>query len=267
MSASIHRVLRPGCKGEDVRAFQAETNDRLAARKQFDYLIAEDGEYGPQTARSASRAAYLLGITGSRFNRTKRAHGGIADRRTQEVIRKPETRTKDMLKRAKARAKAAEKAAARKPLRERAYTIAAHEIGVMETGGNNRGTPYTRYIKTNGGTAPEPWCGDFVAYCYRMAGSKRVSRPWAAVRLIRGLLGIAATSKPQRGDLVRFDFSASGLDHVGMYVSDLGGGTIETIEGNTGASGAFSDSRTGGDGVYRKPRSKSLVHDYLHVAG
>ena len=63
-----------------------------------------------------------------------------------------------------------------------------------------------------------------------------------------------------RGDLVRFTF-----DHVGMFVRDRGDGTVETIEGNTGTSGAVSDSATGGDGVYRKIRSKGLVRDYVHV--
>jgi hypothetical protein len=147
-------------------------------------------------------------------------------------------------------------------LREKAYKAAVSQLGVMETGGNNSGVPLTRYIKTNQGTGPEPWCGDFVAWCYRQAGSKRVSRAWAAVRLLSGVLGVKRTSKPQRGDLVRFTFS-----HVGIFVRDLGDGTIETIEGNTGASGAVSDSSTGGDGVYRKLRSKGLVQDYLRVVG
>ncbi len=147
-------------------------------------------------------------------------------------------------------------------VRLRAYAVAASQVGVRESGGNNRGTRVTEYIRSNGGTGPEPWCGDFLAYCFRKAGSRRVSRPWAAVRLLRGLPGISPTSSPQKGDLVRFNFS-----HVGMFVRDLGGGTIETIEGNTGSSGAVSDSRTGGDGVYRKRRSKSLVDDYLRVTG
>jgi hypothetical protein len=49
-----------------------------------------------------------------------------------------------------------------------------------------------------------------------------------------------------------------------MYVKEAGM-FIETIEGNTGASGAVSDSKTGGDGVYRKRRAKTLVNDYLRV--
>jgi len=133
-------------------------------------------------------------------------------------------------------------------------------VGVMEVGGNNAGSKVTEIIRANGGTGPEPWCGDFVAYCYRLSGSKAVTRNWAAVRLLRGTTGVTATRKPRRGDLVRYTF-----DHVGMFVRDRGDGTIETIEGNTGATGAVSDSRTGGDGVYRKVRPKSLVKDYLRV--
>jgi hypothetical protein len=148
------------------------------------------------------------------------------------------------------------------PLRDRAYRVASGLVGVMEQGGNNAGPMVTKIIKANGGAGPEAWCGDFVAYCYRLAGSKRVSRSWAAVRLLRGLAGITATNQPHRGDLVRFTFS-----HVGMFVRDLGNGAIETLEGNTGRSGAVSDSSTGGDGVYRKRRSKALVLDYLQVHG
>lgn len=148
----------------------------------------------------------------------------------------------------------------REPKRLKAYRVAASLVGVMEQGGNNQGATVMKIIRANGGTGPEPWCGDFVAYCYQLAGSKAVQRAWAAVRMIRGLAGVRATSRPRRGDLVRFTF-----DHVGMFSKDLGNGYIETIEGNTGASGAVSDSRTGGDGVYRKARHKSYVRDYLRV--
>lgn len=152
--------------------------------------------------------------------------------------------------------------AAADPVRVKAFRVAESLVGVMEHGGNNAGPMVSRIIRENGGGGPEPWCGDFVAYCYRHAGSKRVQRAWASVRALRGLLGITATSSPRRGDLVRFTF-----DHVGLFDRDNGDGTITTIEGNTGASGAVSDSSTGGDGVYRKRRSKQLVRDYLRVLG
>jgi hypothetical protein len=148
------------------------------------------------------------------------------------------------------------------PLRLRALQEAEKLIGVMEKGGNNRGPEVERIIREGGGRVGDAWCGWFVATCYRRAGSKRVTWQWGAVRLLRGLVGIRATSNPRAGDLVRFTF-----DHVGIFVRNAHNGHIETIEGNTGVSGAVSDSKTGGDGVYRKLRPKSLVRDYLHVAG
>lgn len=144
-------------------------------------------------------------------------------------------------------------------LQKRALRAADALVGVMEQGGNNTGPMVNKIIKANGGDIGEPWCGDFIAYCYRQAGSKAVTRSWASVRALGGIGGVRRVTTPQPGDLVRFNF-----DHVGMYVKEAGM-FIETIEGNTGASGAVSDSKTGGDGVYRKRRAKSLVNDYLRV--
>jgi len=144
-------------------------------------------------------------------------------------------------------------------LQKRALRAADALVGVMEQGGNNTGPMVNKIIKANGGDIGEPWCGDFIAYCYRQAGSKAVTRSWASVRALGGIQGVRRVKTPQAGDLVRFNF-----DHVGMYVKEAGM-FIETIEGNTGASGAVSDSKTGGDGVYRKRRAKTLVNDYLRV--
>ena len=144
-------------------------------------------------------------------------------------------------------------------LQRRALRAADALVGVMEQGGNNTGPMVNKIIQANGGDIGEPWCGDFIAYCYRQAGSKAVTRSWASVSALGGIGGVKQVKTPQAGDLVRFNF-----DHVGMYVKEAGM-FIETIEGNTGASGAVSDSKTGGDGVYRKRRAKTLVNDYLRV--
>jgi hypothetical protein len=152
--------------------------------------------------------------------------------------------------------------AARRTIGARALDEAKKLVGVMEEGGNNAGSAVAAIIRGGGGSpsARPPWCGYFVAYCYRKAGSRAVDWRWGAVRLLSSVSGVKRTSSPRAGDLVRFTF-----DHVGLFVKDNGDGTIECIEGNTGASGAVSDSRTGGDGVYRKRRPKSLVADYLRV--
>lgn len=154
----------------------------------------------------------------------------------------------------------AAKQAASLPTRLRALRVAESLVGVMEQGGNNQGPTVSKIIRANGGTGPEPWCGDFVAYCYRLAGSRAVTRAWASVYYLGVIAGLTTTRNPRAGDIVRFTF-----DHTGLFVKDNGDGTITTIEGNTGATGAVSDSKTGGDGVYRKTRSKSLVRDYLRV--
>lgn len=150
---------------------------------------------------------------------------------------------------------------AARPLHERALDEATKLIGIMEVGGNNVGEQVSALIREGGGIPGQAWCGWFQAVCYKRAGSKAVTWQWGSVRLYVPLAGISRTRNPEPGDPVRFTF-----DHIGMFVKDNGDGTIETIEGNTGASGAVSDSTTGGDGVYRKTRSKMLVRDYLRVS-
>lgn len=147
------------------------------------------------------------------------------------------------------------------PLRLRALAEARKLVGVMEQGGNNAGAGVAKIIRGGGGNPAQfpAWCGYFCAHVYRLAGSKAVSWQWAAVRLLYPLSGVKRTSSPLAGDLVRFTF-----DHVGMFVRDNGDGTITTVEGNSGASGAVSDGN-GNDGVYIKNRSKTLVRDYLHI--
>ena len=150
-----------------------------------------------------------------------------------------------------------------KTLGEKAWAAAGTQLGVMESGGNNMGVPFTRYQKPNGATGPEPWCGDFVAWCYRQAGSKSVARRWAAVRLILPGTGLSRTSSPREGDIVRFSLPGSPLFHVGLFGRDLGNGMIATREGNTGSTIAGTG---GGDGVSPKVRPKSMVHDYIRVS-
>lgn len=149
----------------------------------------------------------------------------------------------------------------RKVLRIRALDQAELQLAqhVFETGGNNRGPAVERIIRYAQGDIGEPWCVDFVIWCYGQAGSRVVKPGYPrAVRLMRTAQTMVV-SDPRPGDIVRFSF-----DHTGLFVKDNGDGTITTIEGNTGARGAVSDGN-GSDGVYRKIRSKGDVADYLRV--
>lgn len=252
------KPLDVGAKGDEVTRLQVALNARSDARGLP--KVAVDGELGPVTLASVIRVGRALGALESTLKETRTSSSVTVG--LQRLIRYPETRSAAQLRRAK------DRSVKRSPssLRERAYFEAVDLIGVMEVGGNNQGAKVSEIIRANGGSGPEPWCGDFVAYCYRRAGSKVVDRRWAYVPYLSIVTGLRKTSSPRRGDLVRFEFTGDSTpDHVGLFVRDRGDGTIETIEGNTGRVGAVSDSRTGGDGVYRKVRSKRLVKDYVEV--
>lgn len=152
---------------------------------------------------------------------------------------------------------------ARIPLREKAWREMRTLIDakVVERGGNNRGAEVEKIIRANGGVPGEPWCGDTVAYCYLRAGAKSVVRAWAAVRLLERLL--TRVRSPQRGHVVTYSF-----DHTGLFdrwAKERGPGWFWAGEGNTGDTGAVSDSRTGTDGVKLKLRHKDQVAGFWRV--
>ena len=60
------------------------------------------------------------------------------------------------------------------------------------------------------------------------------------------------------GDVVIFDWDGGGTDHVGFVEKNLGGGTLQTIEGNT-SSGSYG-SQSAGNGVWRRVRNSSIAY-------
>lgn len=149
--------------------------------------------------------------------------------------------------------------------RSLALEIARQEVGVREVGPNNHGERVEEY-QTYDSLPGEgyAWCASFINFCFVKAG-----RPLTELQCSAGvelMLSLArrngwVVSHPQPGDLVVYIFS-----HIGI-VDVVKSSALITIEGNTGASGAVSDSKFGGDGVYRKERSKQLVRAYIRVPG
>jgi peptidoglycan hydrolase-like protein with peptidoglycan-binding domain len=132
--------------------------------------------------------------------------------------------------------------------------IARSQIGYQE--GRNNDNKYGRAYGMN----HVFWCQQFVWWVFRQAGAggempktavTRVAYPW--YRKNRHLVRVR-DAKP--GDVVWFDFSSSKkpVSHVGIVEKNLGGGRLQTIEGNTNQAG----SRSGG-GVLRKVRSTRIV--------
>jgi hypothetical protein len=269
------RLTKPRMKGDDVLDFQRLLNKRFRSWRVPDTL-AEDGEFGPRTRSAARQVAHGLGLAAAEYehgithgvrvlirdvDRRSAAQKTAFGRRAEFRKKLRAARRKDLAAGERLDDKKALPAKVPEGMRGRAYAEARRLVGVMEQGGNNRGRKVEEIIRFAGGVVPEPWCVNFLTWCYGRAGSK-VVRP-GFTRAVRYMLvppGVVRTTRPRRGDMVRFSF-----DHTGMFVKDNGNGTITTIEGNTGRTGAVSDSQTGGDGVYVKVRSKSSVTDYLRV--
>lgn len=157
-------------------------------------------------------------------------------------------------------------ATAGKTLGARALHVARTLLDVREVGGNNAGPMVSKIIRANGGVGPEPWCGDFDAYCYRLAGSKAVVRAWASVNLLRRARGLKQVREPNPGDIVIYNFDADAdLEHTGLFERwVVKGRSFLAIEGNTRAGTTTSDAG-GGEGVGERERTVAQVNAFMRV--
>lgn len=161
--------------------------------------------------------------------------------------------------------------------RDELLAFASSQIGTGETPpGSNK----TKYAAIAGHANGYAWCATFVVACMRSVGIKLPSESAYTVAMDNGFRATGAhvnnlATDLQPGDVIFFDFVAPfnsrGIQHVGIFVKYLGGGQIETIEGNT-SSGSHG-SQDNGDGVYRRERPLSFVvsagrpaYDAAHVA-
>ncbi len=259
----VHRKLRvqsPELYGRDVEELQRSGNDH--ARHIGLELTAVDGIYGTDTRRLLRSVLYALGCDPKHFDKVGATQG------YQKIVR-------GQRKRNPAQVALAKKRAAAKPLREKAWAEAGKCVGARESWDKNRGPLIDQVIRYAKGDLGEPYCVDGVIWCYGRAGSQ-VVRP-GYTRAVRYMLvpGVARTSSPSRGDIVRFTF-----DHTGLF----GGWRRYALgklvpcpkalathfvsrEFNTSASGSTTSdpAHDGTDGVYEKVRQRSLAQDFLSV--
>lgn len=164
---------------------------------------------------------------------------------------------------------------------QKLITIAQSQVGVMEEGGNNRGSKIREYQSATE-IAPDawPWCAAFTDWCIRewlkdasvvswLSLKNKTPEEWRPkTAAAYGLVSWAKqrpnttniydeTQTAKAGDIVTFDFS-----HVGFVVEDMGSQLI-TIEGNTNGRG-LRDSEFG-DGVWRKVRQKHLAKNFIRI--
>ena len=254
-----HRPLipmTPMLKGGDVRALQEAINARRRARRLG--VIAVDGEYGPETHGAAFQIAWILGL-GSR-----RASAGAFSVYKQVRVRDPEQRSATQLARALERKR---QIATERHGPEAVLAFARRHAGerLERPAGTNRGPLLDAWGKPFGspqrpGVPGWQWCGIFVATALREAGIvvgkefmwTPTGMGWARAGTSGFRRGLVSVAEARPGDVVWFDFNRADTipcNHVGLVEHNLGGGALQTIEGNTHPEGG------GGDwGVYRRRR-------------
>lgn len=257
--ARILSLTSPHLKGADVKHLQAALKNNVFKK---DYMPSgdADGEFGPVTAQAVYRAEYWLG-----YPKPVQSCGSILPAYLNGEKKLP------IAHRVRRKARLAH-AAKTTPLRVKAFNEALTHVGYTESPPGSNRNMFGRWYGYDG----VPWCAEFVSYCYAKAGSSNVKKlarwaytPYMVADARAGRNGLAVTTKPQRGDIVLYDWDDDGVaDHVGLFDEwVVEGSTFKSVEGNTSPT----DSSNGGMVVHYgtagfNPRSKSSVIVFAHLA-
>ena len=147
---------------------------------------------------------------------------------------------------------------------------AARRIGYYAPSDPQPGSEAGRYWAAKSGQAwlagPSTsiwWCMLFVSMVFDEAGQVDAIGGWTyntdvciSHARARGLPFVTA-AQAHPGDVVIFNWNGGPTDHVGVVERNLGGGWIQTIEGNTSSGAAGSQSA--GNGVWRRRRHDSIA--------
>jgi hypothetical protein len=253
---SVHRplvVVDPPMQGRDVVELQRAIRARLKARGLGDDIpIATHGKFTEATALAAIEAQYFLGLRQDTYLRVDAKGHRIITEGAQHVLREPESRTPEQLKRAKDRkaqiergpryyAELAARFGAGGGVKD-ALAFAATHVGVKERPpGSNSGPKIDAWIRATGYTTPVPWCGCFVNACIMAAGLPSGAgwigyTPAIVAHAKRGIDGWSWHAVGQPGDLALFD--TPGGDpavHVEIVRERLSNTRYSTYGGNTSA--------------------------------
>lgn len=120
--------------------------------------------------------------------------------------------------------------------------VAEAKAKVRESG-SNRGSRVEEYQRTARTATGVPWCAAFVTWCLVKSGWKQPPGNWAycpnwvaSARAGRNGMRVIDPSQAGPGDVIVYDWQGDGtFDHIGMVTGKANGGTIPSVEGNTGS--------------------------------
>ena len=143
---------------------------------------------------------------------------------------------------------------------ERVLSYARKHADAKYKEGPNNQTLFGKWF----GLDNQPWCMMFVMWCMSAGKAKDLVLRTAGCEAMEAWAMknnmTVPVDKVQAGDILLFDFHKEGKSvHTGFALGGINKNThlIDTVEGNTAADGAGSQSN--GDGVYYKHRNPSTV--------
>ncbi|WP_312364850.1 CHAP domain-containing protein [Sphingobacterium sp.] len=121
-------------------------------------------------------------------------------------------------------------------LRRQIYEIAANEIGVRETGGDNKGPEVSQYLAYVGLGEGYEWCAAFVSWCYGRAGLSVPRNAWSPALFPKARCYIKAQlleGNVRQADLFAiYSSQLKRIHHVGL-VKAVHGQMLISLEGNS----------------------------------
>lgn len=268
------RLASPFMHGDDVRAVQRHLK------------VLADGEYGPATGGAVRAWKYRMGFPRAAINT------GFGPTAHQIMFRQPGEKLPALyagrrLKRMALGWKPGWGLPPEPALSEAALQWGRAYHGVTEQPPGSNVVPRLsqagRELHSPHAGMGWAWCAYFAFLCYLAAGSETAKAGLVQLRFNalytptilacaeRGEFGLTIVGRSQArpGDLVMFNFPGGDprVDHIGLLDGPINtaAGTFPSLEGNTSAGNAGSQSN--GGGVWRRTdRSLSLVTAFIRIA-
>lgn len=145
------------------------------------------------------------------------------------------------------------------PIKPTLQEIYTSQIGVREATGRNDGPEVEMYLRSVGLGKGYSWCSAFVKWSLDEAEVPNKINAWSPTAENRNNLIYSKKqfySDPTIGDVFTIWYSKlNRIGHTGFIDGKQNESIFITVEGNTNSAGSRE-----GDGVYKKYRSKNVIH-------
>lgn len=149
-------------------------------------------------------------------------------------------------------------------LRSAVKKVYTRNIGVRELTGKNDGKSVEIYLASVGMKKGAAWCAAFVHFCLERGGVRNPITAWSPTAFNKNSIvwhQRRLKREPKTADVVTFYYpNKKRIAHCGFYDARVNDAIYESVEGNTGASGAIGEIVNEGDGVYKKKRSFNATY-------